>query len=76
MKLLIGQCSICTRKKNMIVFDNTIEVERLGDFFKSLGTRGLNAPKRWHKTFQKILEGLWILQQPLPLQPQAEILKM
>ena len=35
-KVLIGYCSICNRKKSMIVTDNTIKAEGLGDFFKNL----------------------------------------
>ena len=33
---LVGKCSItsCNRKKTMIVSDNAIEVEGLGDFFQ------------------------------------------
>ena len=37
IKLLVGQCSICNRKQSMIVSDNTIKAEGLGDFFKNLG---------------------------------------
>ena len=37
IKLLVGQCSICNRKKSMIVSDNTIQAEGLGSFFKNLG---------------------------------------
>ena len=33
-KLLVGQCSIRNRKKSMIVSDNTIKAEELGDFSK------------------------------------------
>ena len=33
--LLVGQCSICDRKKSMIVSDNTIQAEGLGDCFKN-----------------------------------------
>ena len=36
-KLLVGQCSVCNRKKTMILSDNTIKVEGLGSFFKNLG---------------------------------------
>ena len=36
-KLLVGNCVICDRKKSMIVSDNTIQAEGLGDFFKKLG---------------------------------------
>ena len=37
IKLLVGKCVICDRKKSMIVSDNTIQAEGLGDFFKKLG---------------------------------------
>ena len=33
VKLLVGKCVICDRKKTMIVSDNVIQVEGLGDFF-------------------------------------------
>ena len=46
IKLLVGQCSICNRKKSMIVSDNTIEAEGLGDFFKSLGKISAKAGKK------------------------------
>ena len=36
-KVLIGYCSICNRKKDMTVSDNTINAEDLGSFFKNLG---------------------------------------
>ena len=51
VKLLIGRCSICNRKKSMVVSDNVIQAEGLGDFFKNLGKKGLNVSKRWQKTF-------------------------
>ena len=41
-KLLVGKCVVCNRKKSMIVSDNTIEAEGLGDFFKNLGKKGHN----------------------------------
>ena len=41
-KKLIGYCSVCSRKKSMTVSENTIQAEGLGDFFKSLGRKGLN----------------------------------
>ena len=37
IKLLVGKCVICDRRKSMIVSDNTIQAEGLGDFLKSLG---------------------------------------
>ena len=49
VKLLVGKCSICNRKKSMIVSDNTIQAEGLGDFFKNLGRKGLNVSKKMAK---------------------------
>ena len=49
VKLLVGICSICYRKKSMIVSDNTIQAEGLGDFFKNLGKKGLNVSKKMAK---------------------------
>ena len=49
IKLLVGKCVICNRKKTMIVSDNVIQAERLGDFFKNLGKRGLNVSKKMAK---------------------------
>ena len=49
IKLLVGKCVICDRKKSMIVSDNTIQAEGLGDFFKNLGKKGLNASKKMAK---------------------------
>ena len=49
IKLLVGKCVICDRKKFMIVSDNTIQAEGLGDFFKNLGKKGLNASKKMAK---------------------------
>ena len=40
IKLLVGKCVICNRKKSMIVSDNMIQAESLGDFFKNLGEKG------------------------------------
>ena len=39
VKLLNGLCSVCDRKKSMIVSDNTIQSDELDDFFKSLGKK-------------------------------------
>ena len=58
IKLLVGKCVIYDRKKSMIVSDNTIQAEGLGDFFKKLGkvsgkavkklaTNTLNNPSRF-----------------------------
>ena len=46
IKLLVGQCSICNRKKSMIVSDNTIQAEGLGSFFKNLGKISAKASKK------------------------------
>ena len=49
VKLLVGKCVICNRKKTMIVSDNVIQAEGLGDFFKNLGEKGLNVSKKMAK---------------------------
>ena len=49
IELFVGQCSICNRKKSMIVSDNAIKAEGLGDFFKNLGKKGLNVSKKMAK---------------------------
>ena len=49
IKLLVGKCVICDRKKSMIVSDNVIQAEGLGDFFKNLGKKGLNVSKKMAK---------------------------
>ena len=49
VKLLYGRCSICNRKKYMVVSDNVIRAEGLGDFFESLGEKGLNVSKKTAK---------------------------
>ena len=49
IKLLVGKCVICDRKKSMTVIDNTIEAEGLSDFFKNLGEKGLNVSKKMAK---------------------------
>ena len=46
IKLLVGQCSICNRKKSMIVSDNTIQAEGLGSFFKNLGRISAKSGKK------------------------------
>ena len=40
---------ICHREKTMIVSDNVIQAEGLGDFFKNLGKKGLNVSKKMAK---------------------------
>ena len=49
VELLVGKCVICDRKKTMIVSDNVIQAECLGDFFKNLGKKGLNVSKKMAK---------------------------
>ena len=53
VKLLRGTCSSCKRNKSLIVSDQTIQAEELGDFFrgigkaaKSVGKKVLNNPGR------------------------------
>ena len=49
VELLVGKCVICDRKKTMMVSDNVIQAEGLGDFFKNLGKKGLNVSKKMAK---------------------------
>ena len=49
VKLLVGKCAICNRKKTMIVSDSVIQAEGLGDFIKNLGKKGLNVSKKMAK---------------------------
>ena len=49
IKLLVGKCVIYDRKKSMIVSDNTIQAEGLGDFFKNLGKISAKAGKKLAK---------------------------
>ena len=46
IKLLVGKCVICDKRKSMIVSDNTIQAEGLGDFFKNLGKISAKAGKK------------------------------
>ena len=50
IKLLVGKCVVCIRKKSMIVSDNTIQAESFGAFFENLVKKGLNVSKKG-KTF-------------------------
>ena len=36
IKMLKGTCSVCNRSKSIIVSNQTIEAEGLGDFFRGL----------------------------------------
>ena len=49
VKLLVGNCMICNRKKTMIVSDNVIQAEGLGSFFKNLGKISSKAGKKLAK---------------------------
>ena len=49
IKLLVGKCVVCSRKKSMIVSDNTIKAEGLGDFFKNLGKTSVKVGKKLAK---------------------------
>ena len=49
IKLLVGKCVVCNRKKSMIVSDNTIKAEGLGSFFKNLGKISAKAGKKLAK---------------------------
>ena len=53
VKLLVGKCAICNRKKTMIVSDNVIQAEGLGDFFKNLGKISAKAGKKLAKKLIK-----------------------
>ena len=46
IKLLVGKCVICDRKKSMIVSDNTIKAEGLGSVFKNLGKISVKASEK------------------------------
>ena len=49
VKLLVGKCMICDRKKSMIVSDSVIQAEDLGSFFKNLGKISAKAGKKLAK---------------------------
>ena len=51
---------ICDKRKSMIVSDNVIQAEGLGEFFKSLGKKGLNVSKKMAKIVLKIQNELEI----------------
>ena len=46
VKLLRGTCSSCKRNKSLIVSDQTIQTEGLGNFFKHLGSAAKNVGKK------------------------------
>ena len=53
VKLLVGKCMICDRKKSMIVSDSVIQAEGLGSFFKNLGKVSAKAGKKLAKNVLK-----------------------
>ena len=53
IKLLVGKCVVCNKKKSRIVSDNTIQAEGLSDFLKKLGKKGLNVSKKMAKNVLK-----------------------
>ena len=46
VKLLRGTCSSCKRNKSLIVSDQTVQAEGLGNFFKHLGSAAKNVGKK------------------------------
>ena len=46
VKLLGGTCSTCKRNKSLIVSDQTIQAEGLGDFFRSVRKPAKNVGKK------------------------------
>ena len=46
VKLLRGTCSTCKRNKSLIVSDQTIQAEGLGNFFEHLGSAAKNVEKK------------------------------
>ena len=55
-KLLRGTCTICERNKSLIVSDQTIAGEGLGDFFKHLGKAAKHVGKKILKNPARALE--------------------
>ena len=53
VKLLVGKCMICDRKKSMIDSDSVIQAEGLGSFFKNLGKLSAKAGKKLAKNVLK-----------------------
>ena len=49
IKLLVGKYVVCDKRKSMIVSNNVIQAEGLGDFFKNLDKKGLNVSKKMAK---------------------------
>ena len=45
-KVLFGFCSICNRKKSMVISDNTIQAEGINNFFENRGRNSAKAGKK------------------------------
>ena len=45
---------VCDKRKSMIVSDNVMQAEGLGDFLKNLGKKGLNVSKKMAKNVSSI----------------------
>ena len=56
VKMLRGNCMICSRNKSLIVSDKTIAGEGLGDFFKHLGKATKNVGKKIRNNPGRALE--------------------
>ena len=56
VKLLRDTCSTCKRNKSLIVSDQTIQAEELGDFFKHLGSAAKNVGEKILKNPGRALE--------------------
>ena len=74
-EVLIGQFSICNRKKTLTVSDNRITGERFGGFLKSLVTKRHNVSKKMAKNVLKNPGTARKLKQTLVLQLHPEALK-
>ena len=49
IKLLVGKCVVCNKRKSMIVSDSVIQAEGLSDFFKNLGKTSVKVGKKLAK---------------------------
>ena len=56
VKLLRGTCSTCKGNKSLIVSDQTISAEGLGDFFKHIGKAAKNLGKKFLNNLGRALE--------------------
>ena len=71
IKVLVGYCSICNRKKTMTISDNTIQAEGLGSFFESLRKISAKTSKNLAINALKILARF--LESVLKLLPQLQV---